>query len=97
MNLKLRCLISCIILSTGCTTIGQQIINRDGTIQLKQENVNIGAQNQPSTPIYQKAEIYGYCIELAYEDEELYAVYMYDSDGGIILRNFIKVPITQTP
>jgi len=57
-NYTLVLLTSCLIAS-GCTTIGQQIINRDGTIQIKQENVDLNAQSGsnppysaiPSTPI----------------------------------------------
>ena len=37
-------IVSCFV-NIGCTTIGQQIINRDGTIQIKQENINFGATN----------------------------------------------------
>jgi hypothetical protein len=37
-------------LITGCTTIGQQIVNRDGTIQIKQENVDLSAQSGSNPP-----------------------------------------------
>jgi len=46
----------CFIFNTGCTTIGQQIVNRDGTVQIKQENVNFGASNG-GTQVYPITEV----------------------------------------
>lgn len=34
---------------TGCTTIGQQITNRDGTIQIQQYGTPVSAQSQPNS------------------------------------------------
>ena len=50
----LLCLI--VISLTGCTTIGQQITNHSGTIQIEQQNVPLNAQaaagGSGNTPIY---------------------------------------------
>jgi len=39
-------LFNCLIV-IGCTTVGQQITNRDGTVQVKQQNASVIAANQP--------------------------------------------------
>jgi hypothetical protein len=47
-NILLTIICSSIVI--GCTTIGQQIINRDGVVQIKQENVDLEAQSGSNPP-----------------------------------------------
>jgi uncharacterized membrane protein len=37
----------CLVIVTGCTTVGQQITNKNGVVQVKQQDTSIVTANQP--------------------------------------------------
>lgn len=49
MNKLYVLLIISLLTITGCTTIGQQITNHSGVLQIEQQNIPFNAQSSPST------------------------------------------------